>query len=450
MTGARRPGPHWLRRLGGPAWNATAPLGTLLALITVIAATWAVRATNGGGPAVRLVVVVGLAAGMAALAFGFGGRPVSPSPATYPGWRLKAAICVAACVVAALGVTSVAHTARTGRIPMDEGQTSWRAGRLLAMGADPYGVSALVDFAAYINVVGPAAPAPGGRAAAEARLAAYDRSLADADRSALLGAVPPNAPRAVFGYKYGPLQLGLGRLAAAFGSPAWIMIENGIGAAILLIVQWAVLRRVCGPDRRLALAAALALFLDANLVHAYIQRSATDVFALTFGSLAVLAHLSRRPYAAGLAVAAAIAFKLLPGALFAPLLLIDRQPKAIVLTVAAAAAAHLPWLVWDPAGLVRNLLVWPFIHSAGASSWLSASPALHLASLAIGGLGATGFWIRGLRSEAPPVCAILAGSAACVLIASGGCADNYLPWVTLWATGAAAEAAGRFRALAGA
>ena len=88
-----------------------------------------------------------------------------------------------------------------------------------------------------------------------------------------------------------------------------MLILNGLVCFALYAVNALILRRIAGSGLALAGVGMLALLLDRFITRSYINHSATDVWALLFGSLAVLACISRRPLAMATAIAFAVGCK---------------------------------------------------------------------------------------------------------------------------------------------
>lgn len=359
---------------------------------------------------------------------------------------------LAAALLLDLGMMIVSGTTsvQSSKIPMDEGQTSWRAARLLRQGENPYGAGVLVDFGAYRSrapqrrAAGIDTPLAG--AALTAALARYDRSLDPVIPGTLLPASADAKGAAaretrMYGYKYGPVILLATVLVTPFGIPAAVLLLNGLVCFALYAVNWRILRRLASPQFALAGVAMLALLLDRHITRNYIDRSATDVWALLFGSLAVLATMSRRPLAAATAIALAIGCKSMPGLLFAPLLLRFRSPVPLLLCAALTGALYLPWLIWDSAGVLYNVFLWPFYMACDFTSWQFfapwwCAPAARIAivcSLAV-------LWFRYVFGHKPRLFWTLAVSSTFVLLASGFLRNGYVPWASLWAVAAIVEA----------
>lgn len=337
----------------------------------------------------------------------------------------------------------------TGKIPMDEGETSWRAAQLLWHGENPYGTGALVDLGAYRSRTAQreSAGLHAGIPAEEVvpALERYRRTLDPTQRRQLLsvGSIH-NAAAAresrLYGYKYGPVILMAVWCVAPFGIPGAVLIVNGLVCFALFAVNWRILRRIAGPQLALAGAAMLALLLDRHITRDYIDRSATDVWALLFGSLAVLACLSRKPLATAASVALAVGCKSMPGLLFAPLLLRFRSPIPVLVFGGLTGAIYLPWLLWDGSGLTDNVFLWPFYMATDFTSWEYYAPAWASLVARAAALAALALlWFRHLSGREPRLFWTLATSSTLVLLASGFLRNGYIPWASLWVVAAIVE-----------
>lgn len=361
---------------------------------------------------------------------------------------LKVLLVMAVVLDLALMIVSSARSFESSKIPMDEGQTSWRAARLLWRGENPYGTHALVDFSAFRSRARQRHAAGFHQDATEKgelfTLALYDRTLDSRIRENLS---PPQASASaqreasLYGYKYGPLIL-IGTAAISrFGYPAGVLVLNGVVCFVLFAAMWAILRIIAEPQLALAGAAMLALLLDRHITRNYLDRSATDVWALMFGALAVLAFLSRRSLASATAVACAIGCKTLPGLLFFPLLLRFRSVAPLVVFVVVLASIYLPWVIWDPMGILFNGLLWPLYMTADWTSWqFHAPPWAVLAARAAALVALSLLWLRYILGMEARLFWTLAVSAALVLLASGFLRNGYVPWLSLWAVAAIVEA----------
>lgn len=361
---------------------------------------------------------------------------------------LKGLLAVAIVLDLALMIVSGARSLETSKIPMDEGQTSWRAARLLWAGENPYGSRALVDLNGYRSRALQRAAA-GFQSALRhgdegAALAGYDVTL---DRGIADQLVPPQRNDAarreshLYGYKYGPLVLLGAALVAPLGKPAGVLLLNGFVCFGLFAVMWMILRRLSGSQIAIAGAAMLALLLDRHITRNYIDRSATDVWALLFGAAAVLAYLTRRLSLSAVAAACAVGCKILPGLFFLPLLLRCRSIVPLLIFIAVLLAIYLPWLIWDAPGFLYNAVLWPLYMRTDPTSWQFFAPPW------VGGVTRIGvllalcvLWLRYVFAREERLFWTLAISGTLVLLASGFLRNGYVPWVSLWAVAAIAEA----------
>ncbi len=345
---------------------------------------------------------------------------------------------------------SSARSLHSSIIPQDAGQTSWRAARLLWRGENPYGFGALTDLNAYRARVGQRKAAGVTTKLADANivpeLARYDATLDPKIRHELLPAsanlkgVAAREMR-LSGYKYGPVIVLITALVAPLGIPAAVIFLNGLACFALYAVNWRILRRIAGPELALAGAAMLALLLDRHITRSFINQSTTDVWPLLFGSLAVVAYLSRRPLAMATAIAVAVGCKSLPGLCFAPLLLRFRSPYPILLFAGVVGAIYLPWLLWDSQGILYNVFLWPVLMAKSNNSWqYFVPPMVALIAQGAGLCAVSVLWLRYLMDKETRLFWTLATSSTIVLLASGYLANNYIPWASLWAVAAIVEA----------
>jgi hypothetical protein len=341
------------------------------------------------------------------------------------------------------------HSWRTGHVPMDEGQTTWRAARLLWRGDDPYARGALVDFVAFIRRtpertrIGLAQHKP--KAALEGQLKDYDVSLSpQLERKLLPLPASPTAEQkretSVTGYKYGPVILLVTSLFAPLGKPAAVLVLNGLACFGLYATLWGILRRVGGRDMALAGLAMIALLLDRHITRDYINRSGTDVYSLLFGALGVLAFLKNRPGLAAVSTAFSVACKLFPGLGFVPVLAAVRSPMPLVVFSFVVALLYLPWAIWDPQGLFYNVFGWSLLMGTTPSSWQHwANPQLVFAARAILLVAIAAVWLDFFwRRERLFWC--LAVSNTLLLLAGASFSNNYVPWASIWIVVAIVEA----------
>ncbi len=395
----------------------------------------------------RGVILSVVLAGLVALRFI---RPPAHAVATSPPrWLVAAAVLI---VLLDLGMMtfSTVRCWQTGRIPMDEGETSWRAARLLWQGQNPYGSGALIDFSAYRTRlpirnaagVGPTLPA----ASINVALERYGRNLDGATRQKLLPAAHGSdlvavRETSVLGYKYGPLLLLATSLLVPAGVSALVLLTNGLACFGLYAVMWAILKRVSKGDLILALAAMIALLLDRHITRNYINRSATDVWSLLFGALGVLAFLSRKPLSTASAFAVAVGSKILPGLALTPVLLKFRSPYPLLAFGAVLIGIYVPWFLWDARGIVDNVFLWPLLMTKDSSSWqFFVAPQLafgvRLAALAAIAV----VWLRYLTGRDDRLFWTLAITNVLLLLGSGFLRNGYVPWASVWIVTAIVEA----------
>jgi hypothetical protein len=356
-----------------------------------------------------------------------------------------------AALVLDLGMMALSDTIslRTSIIPMDEGQTSWRAARLLWLGENPYGLGALTDLVAFKGRARERAadgiPTSLTGKDLAATMKRYDLKLDEPTRQELLPVPHKLTDTAAhemhnYGYKYGPLIVLITALVTPFGIPAAVMLLNGLAALGLYLVNWRILRKVAGAEIALAGVAMLALLLDRHITRNYIERSATDVWALLFGSLAVFAFISKRPLATAAAVALSIGCKSVPGLLFLPMLFRFRSPYPVLLFAGLTGAVYLPWLLWDARGILDNVFLWPLQMTTSNSSWeYFAPPQLGLAARVLAVSVIALLWLRFVFHREQRLFWTLATANTVLLLASGYLANNYIPWVSLWIVAAFVE-----------
>jgi hypothetical protein len=353
-----------------------------------------------------------------------------------------------------LGVVSYAtiRSVRTRQIPMDQGQSTWRAARLLRRGENPYGVGALVDFTAFQyrtrfrQAAGMESKLPAG-AALDAALLRYDENLDPALRREILpvpegGRLTMAAGREarLVGYKYGPVPMIVTAPFVSLGVPAIVLLLNAIACIGLFAALWQLLKGTGGGPFLTGLGL-LALLLDPYIAWNYLDHTATDVWALVFAGLAVLASSSEMPIATGAALALAVGSKIFPSLLFAPLLLRFRSARSVAVFTGLVAAIYLPWLVWDPASLVYNVFLFPILRPKDSTAWLYYAPSR--AAIVVQGIGLLFIgvlWLRFLAGRERRLFWTLAVINTILLLVAGSFHDNYLPWASTWVTVAIVEA----------
>ena len=426
-----------------PAWRLAG------ALALVPAASVAFRFLDwGAGPARGLILFEALLA-MALL--GCPGRAATVGPRL--SLLVNAVLAAAMAIWLAAGVRTIADVARGGAIPLDQGQTTFRAARLLLRGQNPYGAGALVDFQTFFDRlpareaagIGPTLP----RAALNPALAAYDRDLSAKARAPLLPAAPASGPAALeahlVGYKYGALLPLLALPIAAAKFPAGIMALNALAAVLTLAALYALMRGEVG-DERLARLGLAALLCDNTILFNYVEKSATDVFALLACAGAALAAQRGRPGLAGAALGLGFGCKIFPCALMLPLLLKGGRARPALIFAAVTAAIYLPFALADVSGLLHNVFLWPAYLGLDSTSWLAfAPPGTAVIARAVGLAGMALAWGRHLTGREPSLYRTLAIVALLALVSSGAFHNNYVPWASIWIVAALVERFGPAR-----
>jgi hypothetical protein len=338
---------------------------------------------------------------------------------------------------------------KTHRIPLDQGQMTWRAARLLWQGENPYGTGALVDdysfmmrFAARKDL-GMVPPLP--RAALLAALLRYDETLDPRLRGQILP-VPANSQLTeaaarearLTGYKYGPMLIILTAPFVLFGLPAVVVMLNTAACFGLFAVMWRLLRRLSVAFAGIGV---LALLLDRFITWNYLQNTATDVWALLFCTLAVQAYLARRPMATAVSLALAVGTKIFPSLILLPLLQGFRSARPVALFAALVITIFLPWLVWESGGLADNVFLWPALMSKDTTSWLYyLDPSVVISVRAIALVVVVVVWVRLLSGQETRLFWTLAVVNTLLLLMGGVFHNNYMPWASIWVIAAIVEA----------
>ena len=419
------------------------------ALALVPAASVAFRFLDwGSGPARGLILFEALLA-MALL--GRPGRAAAVGPRL--SLLVNAVLAAAMAIWLAAGARTIVEVARSGAIPLDQGQTTFRAARLLLSGENPYGAGALVDFQTFFDRlpareaagIGPAVP----HADLKNALAAYDRDLSAETRALLLPPAPPSGPAALeahlTGYKYGALLPLLALPMAAAKCPAAIMALNALAAALTLAALFGLMRDEVG-DERLARLGLAALMCDNTILFNYVEKSATDVFALLACASAALAAQRGRLGLAGAALGFGFGCKIFPCALMLPLLLKGGRARPALIFSAVAAAIYLPFALADVSGLLHNVFLWPAYLGVDSTSWLAfAPPGTAGVARAVGLVGMAFAWGRHLTGREPSLSRTMAIVALLALVTSGAFHNNYVPWASIWIVAALVERFGPAR-----
>jgi hypothetical protein len=363
---------------------------------------------------------------------------------------------VVAAIVALLAIqaartieNSAAAAIQTQRLRLDEGRTTLVAARLLWQGENPYASGALVDDTAFgtrlqqrISVgLGPTMAPDAVEDAMQRYLTGLDprirRELVPEPASD--ASVPARREVAVLGYKYGPVPLLVTALLEPGLGPASVPVGNGLACLALFVVLGLVLRKAGAGAIGMGLAL-IALMVDPMINQYFLYWTATDVWPLLFGFSALLFALWRLDAALGIALALAVASKIVPGILFLPLLLAMRSTRAAVAFAGAAAALFVPWLIWDTPGFVGNVLLWPTMMAPVANSWVFDAPAwlVTIARIVL----ASAMLLLGLRIgllREKRLCSAMAIINVLVVAGASATWNNYVTWFSTWMVLAIAE-----------
>ena len=236
----------------------------------------------------RGVILWGLLAGL--LLLRFRPRPVSQAAGAVDAFPRWLRICLALAMIADLGVASYAtiRSVRTGEIPLDQGQATWRAARLLCQGEDPYGTGAVVDLTAFQyrnsfrEAAGIVPNLPAGTTL-DAELQRYDENLDPALRREIMP-VPEGArltqaaarEARLVGYKYGPVPVLFTVPFVWLRLPAIVIILNTVACFGFFAVFWRLLS-AAGVGLVFAALGVLAILLDPFRAWNYLDHTATDV-----------------------------------------------------------------------------------------------------------------------------------------------------------------------------
>ncbi len=364
---------------------------------------------------------------------------------------LWAGALVAVALDARIGIESVRLAATTGEIRLDQGQHTLRAARLLLRGESPYAQGQLIDLEAYATRgeerarAGLVTPRDPGRVRLLA--ARWWSTLDPAARDELLPPAPPGnqaavRERALYGYKYGPLQpLVVAPLQAILG-PAAI--------PILQLTFWLLLLALLAASLRAAEAgwgptgfAILCLSLEPSIATNFLYYSATDVWALAAMAGALLAFLRGRPIALGLCVGAAVACKILPSLLLGPMLLVAAPGRGRARFVAPVACLLLliavcaPFVAADPLGFWSDVVLWPSAMRPDNTHWsFYASPALRAVVRVLLGcaiLAGAAYLLARRERAAASWLRFLAACSVALILGASAFHNNYETWFAVWA-----------------
>ena len=399
--------------------------------------------------AIRGLLVAGLLIGLIFLRFGpqkfFYQEAIPREARETVNHLLKIAIILAVTLNIGFVAYTAIHCFKTDKIPLDVGQTTWRSARLLWKGENPYGRGAIVDFVCY-KVRAEARRAENIIAdiqdqEIDAALALYDRSLNRDLRDKLLPIKNTsnyfNESR-ITGYKYSPFILDITVLFATLAQPVVVVLLNGV---MCFVLYWAMSHLLfnisSGPSASIGI---LAILLDRIISWNYLGHTATDVWALAFCSLGVLAYRRGKPLATATLLAIALGCKIFPSLIFFPLLLKFRSVRPLIVAAGVAFGLYAPWIAWDPMGIFANVFMWPFIMSKDTTSWTYFSAPQLVSAVRLCGLVAIGvLWLRYITGREQRLFWTLAIANALLLGAGGLLHNNYVPWASIWIVAAIIE-----------
>jgi len=365
-----------------------------------------------------------------------------------PGPRLRRAIGIGFGVLLAANIgfagETLVHTASTGEIRLDQGQTTYNAVRLLRDGHDPYGPQALLDGDAYFKRlpdrqglgIGPIPPEPALEGDLERYWASFDPSL----REALLPepvarSEAANREALLLGYKYGPVLLWLALPVVAVLGAVAIPLGNIAAYGLVLLSAWGI-ARAAGAGRSLALLAVGAVLLNPQMVKNFLFYTATDIWPLMFGLLAAWSLLRGHRLLPAVLVALAIGCKIVPGVLFLPLLLMRPSRQAAAAFLLSLILPMLPWLVHDTRGFLDNAVLWGMWVEPDSTSWIAAVPPAVVLPVkaAVACLAALAGGVAAWRLRAGQSWFWAMGLFAVLVIPLGSTFhNNYLSWFSVWA-----------------
>jgi len=254
------------------------------------------------------------------------------------------------------------------------------------------------------------------------------------------GAINAHDP-AFGGYKYLPLMIAVYLPFVVPLGAMGVLWANALLVAALCAVVWGLTGRGPAGARDIRPLAIAALLATPELAETTLAMGYNDVV----GTLLVLAAFlvrGRSALLAGLLVGCSVSMKLMPGMVAAAIVFPPERWKAYVAGVAMGCLPTALFLAWDPAALIRNILLFNLVRSPDLTSWRMAAPHW-LGSVAA--VGALGFWLvasawlalRSWRGRAVALFGwdelhtrlILFVVATLLLIMSGSTAhDDYMIW----------------------
>jgi hypothetical protein len=393
----------------------------------------------------RGLLLLGLLLGLIALRFQR--ERVWSEIARAPGLIAKLLIIA---IVLDLGISSytIARSLHSNQIPMDQGQTTWRAARILWRGENPYGFGAVVDYYAFgvrlaardAQGLGPMIPV----ATTGLMLAEYERTLDPFLRYKLLpasneGKAPKPTEAWLVGYKYGPLLIVLTAMFVPLGIPAAVVLLNATACFMMLGAVYRLMSEESGQSS-FAMLGVTALLLDRHLSWNYLNETATDVWPLLFGTLAVCGFQRGRMAHCAIFLALATSCKIFPSAVLIPLLFKSRSLRPLLIFLCVVTALYAPWFVWDPVGVLHNVFLWPIFMLEDTTSWVYYMPLWLSISVRLTAFaGVIWLWTRFLIGVETRCFWTLATVNVLLLFTGSVFHNNYLPWASIWIVAALVE-----------
>jgi hypothetical protein len=370
-------------------------------------------------------------------------------------WLLPTRIALLAFAVdVALGIFSVAGTAYTGHIRLDQGQNTYRAALLLARGQNPYGRGTLLDLVAFKTRVHlrceAGIPAEVTCDQLSTTLDRYWDTLdPELERQLLPLPGPTDSALAhreasILGYKYGPLLFLLALPLTMIFGPASISLLNLVAFLAWTAVLLAILRKMQFSPRVIAVVMA-SILATYEIPWNFLCLTASDIWPLLFSSLAVLALLSDRPILMGGAIGLALASKIFPAALFVPLLFHTRPlssvAKAVATSVLVAASLYGPFILWDSESFFLNVVRWPALMAPDSTAWVYyADATIALYARAVIALALLILALRLIVGRDQQLFRCLALLNLLLVLAGTAFHNNYVTWFVPWLFMAMAEA----------
>lgn len=283
-----------------------------------------------------------------------------------------------------VGVQAVVRTARTNTIVGDYGQISYRAWQMLTHGINPYSTSAFLDpytldlfQQSFAKCYSP--PSYEGSIWRQQSFAKYWDTLEPADAAVFLPTINPveHSPKCdkaalalrTLGYRYGPVALGVyAPFLWAFGPPGLYVCHLLWLLALLATAFYAARGR--SQQHQLTWIFALLFLLVPHLLRfETFTWSAMDIIPIVL-ALGGLAALTRgREMTGATLFALSVGAKILPGALYVPLLLGARKRTWFVFG-AVSLVVWGPFLTWDFEGLINNSVRFSTLRRATTTTWL--------------------------------------------------------------------------------